>query len=312
MLKLYHQIGTAALLLSTSQFAATQGFVTESGTDRFVESVVSSQELASNGRQRNDYRQIFPDEYAATGGQAAEQAPIHTQFDFIVYPGQDMTVNGMPVYVSARLKIGDRVKTGEATSKIIVGSVILELGLETTVEIGEPLNLICGVIVVRNGTITINDGKNTASFTSGQTAYATSTSCGSGLPDSPGAAQSSADSGSRSKSRQGALTPATGGWAFDSRVMTWSFWAVNAAMFSSSIVAAETTHNCLVARACTFVPDTFHRRRNMYLVGMPVAAGVSYFGYYLKRKGYRWWFVPNALVTVGNVVVITHAVHYSR
>lgn len=94
---------------------------------------------------------------------------------------------------------------------------------------------------------------------------------------------------------------------FDAREAGWSFWVANAAMFGSAVAAAEMTHKCLEAGACRFVPDTFQRRRNMYLVGMPVAAGVSYFSYYLKRTRHRWWFVPVALVTAGNAVVIAHA-----
>jgi hypothetical protein len=177
----------------------------------------------------------------------------------------------------------------------------------------EPIVLHCGVIVVRSGTIVINNGTSTLSFAAGQTAYSTSPSCESALPDSPSTLQTAENTEStpRPKSTRGTPSAAArGGPVFDAQEAGWSFWAANAAMFGSSIAAAEMTHRCLQAGACSFVPDTFHRRRNMYLVGMPVAAGVSYFSHYLKRKGHRWWFVPTALVTVGNAVVITHAARY--
>jgi hypothetical protein len=50
----------------------------------------------------------------------------------------------------------------------------------------------------------------------------------------------------------------------------------------------------------------------MYGAGLPVAAGVAYFTYYLKSKGDRWWFVPAAVVIGGNLVVSVHAAHYSH
>jgi hypothetical protein len=50
----------------------------------------------------------------------------------------------------------------------------------------------------------------------------------------------------------------------------------------------------------------------MYGAGLPAAAGVSYLSYYLKKKGDRWWFLPEALVTVSDVVLSVHAAHYSH
>jgi hypothetical protein len=313
MQKLFIRAGlTAAVLLSYSQFAATQVAVTESRAKPMLDTRVSIYESAvSNETKRDDLestRALAGEHYAI--GRSAAQAVEPTEFT--VYPGPEVTLNGMPVYVSARIKTGDRVKTSGATGKLTVGNVILDLGLETTIVIQEPIVLNCGVISVRSGTIAINDGKKTLSFSAGQTAYATSTSCGGQLPDSPGTAQAEANSEStqRSQSRHHIPSEAASGLIFDAREAGWPFWAANAAMFGSSVAAAEMTHKCLEAGACSFVPDTFHRRRNMYLIGMPVAAGVSYFSYHLKRKGYRWWFVPAALVTVGNVVVITHAARY--
>jgi hypothetical protein len=60
------------------------------------------------------------------------------------------------------------------------------------------------------------------------------------------------------------------------------------------------------------VPDAFHRRLAMAGVGMPVVAGVSYLTYRLKEKNFRWWYLPAALVTSGNIIVSVHAARYSH
>ena len=93
---------------------------------------------------------------------------------------------------------------------------------------------------------------------------------------------------------------------------TGTYWVLQDAMLSSSIVAIELTHRCLEAGACRFVPDPFHRRAVMYGAGLPAVAGISYFSYYLKKEHHRWWFVPEALVVTGEIVVAVHAARYQR
>src|SRR5579862_3630152 len=105
---------------------------------------------------------------------------------------------------------------------------------------------------------------------------------------------------------------ATGGWLFDARIIDRSFVEVNGMMFGSSLAAAELTQRCLPTGACTDVPDAFRSRAAMYGAGLPAAAAVVYLGYYFKSKGYRWWFVPAAIATAGNVIVSAHAAHFSR
>ena len=83
-------------------------------------------------------------------------------------------------------------------------------------------------------------------------------------------------------------------------------------LFGSSIANVELTHRCLENGACSLVPRALVRRRALYGVGLPADAGVTVLGYYLKRSGRRWWFVPAAIVTAGNVVYGIHAAQHMR
>ncbi|MGA8221569.1 MAG: hypothetical protein WB780_07930 [Candidatus Acidiferrales bacterium] len=245
-------------------------------------------------------RPAFPQE--ATPAEAQQK-------DIIVYPGQGTTVNGKPVYISARLTSGDQVQTTIAISKLTVGSVEMELDPNTSVTISVPLTLTCGRVSVRSGSIVISNHEVSA----GQFAE-TLRPCNGPLPDSPEALQSEQDLRSTSrrlKPTEGAM-PTAAGKRTDFQMADWSYWSVNGAMLSSSIVAAQLTQDCLHSGKCDFVPNAFHSRAAMYGAGLPAATGVAYLGYYLKKKNYRWWFVPAALVTAGNVIVAAHAARYSR
>ena len=236
----------------------------------------------------------------------------------ILYPGQGTTLNGKAVYLSAVLVAGDQVQTATATGKIAAAGMELDMAPDTTVVIGEPLVLNCGEVVVRSGTAEISDGKSTASLAAGESAHAASPYCRATLPDAPSAVRSEQNPPSPPASRRlsrstGAAPAATGSILYvDSKVADWSYWTVNGAMLSSSLISVHLTQECLHSGACSFVPNAFHSRAAMYGAGLPAAAGVSYFSYYLKRKGYRWWFVPAAVVTAGNIAVSTHAAHYSH
>ena len=231
----------------------------------------------------------------------------------ILYPGRGTTVNGKAVYTSVLLASGDRVQTATVTGKITAGVLELEMAPNTVIFIGEPLVLDCGSVVVRSGTVEVSDGKITAHFAVGESAHAISAFCGAVVPDAPSAVWSERNQKTSPRSaRNGGAAPAAspGVLYTDFKVANWSYWTVNGAMFSSSFISVHLTQECLHAGACSFVPDAFHSRAAMYGVGLPAAAGVSYLSYYLKRKGYRWWFVPAALVTAGNVAVSAHAAHY--
>ena len=231
----------------------------------------------------------------------------------ILYPGRGTTVNGKAVYTSVLLASGDRVQTATVTGKITAGVLELEMAPNTVIFIGEPLVLDCGSVVVRSGTVEVSDGKITAHFAVGESAHAISAFCGAVVPDAPSAVWSERNQKTSPRSaRNGGAAPAAspGVLYTDFKVANWSYWTVNGAMFSSSFISVHLTQECLHAGACSFVPNAFHSRAAMYGAGLPAAAGVSYLSYYLKRKGYRWWFVPAALVTAGNVAVSAHAAHY--
>lgn len=232
-----------------------------------------------------------------------------------LYPGRGATVNGKAVYYSVLVRGGDRVQTATEIGKITVGDMELEMAPNTIIFVGEPFVLDCGSVVVRSGVAKISDGKVTASFAVGESAHSISTLCGALLPDAPGAVWSGQKRGmfSRFAQHSGPAPGASPGiLGIDSRIANWSYWTINGAMFGSSVITARLTQNCLRSGSCSGVPHAFRGSAAMYGAGLSAAAGVSCLTYYLKSKGYRWWFVPAALVTGGNLVVSTHAARYSH
>ena len=121
------------------------------------------------------------------------------------------------------------------------------------------------------------------------------------LPDAPSAAHRSASA------PPAAVAPIAGPEAHDKQ-----FMLVNGLMFSSSITNVELATRCFRGGACTAVPGPLRSRGGLYGVGLPVDVAVTVLGYRLKRSGHRWWFVPAAAVTVGNVIYSIHAAHYMR
>jgi hypothetical protein len=236
----------------------------------------------------------------------------------LLYPGQGTSVNGKVVDFSVPLVSGDRVQTGTATGRVASTAFDLDMAPNTILFIGEPLVLDCGSVFVRSGTPRVNDGEITASFGAGESAHAISTFCGALVPDAPSAARSGNDltsppSAHWLRRNTGAPPAATSGILYvDFKVANWSYWTMTGVMLGSSLTSAKLTQGCLHSGACSDVPHAFRSDAAMYGAGLSAAAGVSYFTYYLKKKGYRWWFVPEVLVTVGNVVVSTHAAHYSH
>ena len=235
----------------------------------------------------------------------------------ILYPNQGTKVDGIPVNVSARLTAGDRVQTGTGGAKITVDSMEVELAPNTTMVIGAPLILDRGSVVVRSGTLWVNNGASIANLTAAQSVRAALPASGA-LPDAPSATGCDPETGSSPLSRQlrrhtgAAPTAGSRMLGDDANVASGAYWVLQDAMLSSSIVAIELTHRCLEAGACRFVPDTLHRRAFMYSAGLPAVAGIYYFSYYLKKEHHRWWFVPGALVMTGEIVVSVHAAKYQR
>ena len=122
------------------------------------------------------------------------------------------------------------------------------------------------------------------------------------LPDAP-------SSQPRSVSAQpSARGPVTNGEFVQDR----QFLLVNGLMFASSIANVELTTRCVNGGACSALPGPLRSRGALYGMGLPIDLGVTVLGYRLKRSGNRWWFVPAAAVTVGNVVYGIHAARYIR
>ncbi len=126
-----------------------------------------------------------------------------------------------------------------------------------------------------------------------------------GLPDAPSVGRG----GDRSSSPTTFTDPGTSEPTFASapsaeRVATRSYWATTAAVFGSNIAAIEVLQSCLAASGCQSIPGPMRSRGAMYGVGLPVAAGVSYLDYYLKKKEKRWWYVPAVVATAFDLAFV--------
>jgi hypothetical protein len=84
-------------------------------------------------------------------------------------------------------------------------------------------------------------------------------------------------------------------------------WTLTAAVVSSNVAAIELLQGCLGAQRCRSVPSPLQGRPAMYATGLGVASGVSYVGYYLKRREVRWWFVPGVMATAFDLVFVIRA-----
>ncbi|MGA2538129.1 MAG: hypothetical protein ABSF53_19110 [Terracidiphilus sp.] len=233
----------------------------------------------------------------------------------VLYPGWGTTLNGNAVYFSVLLREASQVQTFAESSTITFGGAELDLAPNSTLVIGDPFVLSCGTILVRAGAAEISNGEKSASFAVGESVHSDTPQCSDPPPDAPSAVRSDQPTESNRWSKhKSSVAPAAavGGLYFDANVANWRFVTVNGVMFGSSVAAAELTQRCLLSGACTDVPNAFHSRAAMYGAGLPAEAGVAYLGYYLKSKGYPWWFAPAIVVTVGDIVVSTHAAHYSH
>jgi len=101
-------------------------------------------------------------------------------------------------------------------------------------------------------------------------------------------------------------TPTAGGMQIADK----EFVVATGALFGSSVANVELTHRCLENGECSLVPRALVRRRALYGVGLPADAGITVLGYYLKRSGRKWWFVPAAIVTAGNTIYGIHAAQH--
>src|SRR5437588_1044030 len=121
------------------------------------------------------------------------------------------------------------------------------------------------------------------------------------LPDAPSA-----------QPRRASAPPSALGPIANPEVKDKQFMLVNSVMFGSSMVNVELTARCINSGACTAVPGPLRSRGALYGLGLPIDRGVTVLGDHLKRSGHRWWFVPAAAVTAGNVGYGIHAARHIR
>jgi len=89
------------------------------------------------------------------------------------------------------------------------------------------------------------------------------------------------------------------------------FVVANGALLGSSIADAAMIGNCRPS-ACQAVPAAIRSRGDLYAIAIPASLGVTYISYRLKRSGTRFWIVPVALFTAGNIVYAVHASRFSN
>jgi len=90
-----------------------------------------------------------------------------------------------------------------------------------------------------------------------------------------------------------------------------SFVVANGMLLGSTIANAELIARCRPS-SCQAVPDSIRSRPALYGIGIPSSLAISYISYRIKRGGSRWWIVPVAVFTAGNVVYAAHAAQWSR
>jgi hypothetical protein len=95
-------------------------------------------------------------------------------------------------------------------------------------------------------------------------------------------------------------------------VMDKGFVIGNSVMLGTTIANTELVLRCLPNHYCNDVPVDLRGRKRLYAVALPTNLGVGVLGYYLKRGGHRWWFVPAALISTGNIVYGIHAAQHVR
>jgi len=90
-----------------------------------------------------------------------------------------------------------------------------------------------------------------------------------------------------------------------------AFVVANGMLLGSTIANAELIARCRPS-SCQAVPDSIRSRPALYGIGITSSLAISYISYRIKRGGSRWWIVPVAVFTAGNVVYAAHAAQWSR
>jgi len=149
---------------------------------------------------------------------------------------------------------------------------------------------------------------------SAEAASTFTTTVGPSLPDAPSAvaaSRSPQDQTPSVASAEGTQKPPMPPTNASLSFMFPTFLAANGALLGSTIANVEMISRCQPS-ACQSVPDAIRHRGTLYGIGIPSSVAVSYLSYRLKRGGTRWWIVPVAVFTAGNIVYAVHASQWSR
>jgi hypothetical protein len=153
------------------------------------------------------------------------------------------------------------------------------------------------------------EGSRNLSTTVGSGTNVPNASSEASLPDAPSAvaeaqaAQSAPVAGNEGK-QLSPQSPTTGSLGL-------TFIAANGMLLGSTIANAEVIARCRPS-SCRSVPDSIRSRGALYGIGIPASLGISYVSYRIKRGGSRWWIVPVAVFTAGNVAYAVHASQWTH
>jgi len=89
------------------------------------------------------------------------------------------------------------------------------------------------------------------------------------------------------------------------------FWSANGLMMASTVVNVEMIMRCR-PESCQSVPDAIRSRGALYGIGIPATLGATYISYRMRRSGNKWWILPVAVVTAGNIVYAAHAAQNAK
>lgn len=130
------------------------------------------------------------------------------------------------------------------------------------------------------------------------------TTAESSLPDAPSAVAARQAPEASSPPPKAPLAPAN-------RAMDPMFLVANGVLLGSTIANIELIARCQPT-SCQAVPDAIRSRGALYGIGIPASLGISYISYRLKRSGTKFWILPVALFTAGNIVYAVHASHWQQ
>jgi hypothetical protein len=96
------------------------------------------------------------------------------------------------------------------------------------------------------------------------------------------------------------------------RVADGRFVALTVASVLLTVADVELTQRCLRSGRChegnPLVPTT--SRAKLYPLQLGLTAAHSYLGYRLKKKGSRWWWVPQLSLSAGHGVGVAFGVRF--